>query len=109
MYFPLAFHICFHRLGRKQGSKTMLATLMTLGFTTAALFALATLGASLARGVAIAAALPRERTGSDFRMMTVRSASTSMTSFAARSVMRPGRRPVRQAFAPARSPQRVAA
>jgi hypothetical protein len=88
----------------------MLATLMTLGFAAAALFALVTLGASLARGFAVAAALPRERTGGEFRVVTVRSLSTSMTPLAARSATaRPVRRPVRQSLAPVRSPQRVAA
>jgi len=88
----------------------MLATLMTLGFAAAALFVLVTLSASLARGFAAAAALPRERTSGEFRMVTVRSASTSMTPFAMPSVMtRPVRRPVRPALTQARSPQRVAA
>jgi hypothetical protein len=88
----------------------MLATLMTLGFAAAALFALATLGASLARGFAVAAALPRERKGGEFRLVTVRSVSTPISPFATPSVMtRQARRPVRQALAPARLPQRVAA
>jgi hypothetical protein len=88
----------------------MLATLTTLGFAVAALFALATLGASLARGFAAAAALPRGRTGGEFRMVTVRSASTSMAPFAAPSVMtRPVRRQVRPALTQVRCPHRVAA
>jgi len=89
----------------------MLATLLTLGFAAAALFALITLGASLARGVAIAAALPRERAGSDFRSVTVRSASTSagLVPIRAAIASRPVRRPARPALAPARAPQRVAA
>jgi hypothetical protein len=90
----------------------MLATLLTLGFAAAALFALATLGASLARGVAVAAALPRGRgVDSNFRSITVRSASTSAGLMPVRASMasRLVRRPARPALAQVRSPQRVAA
>ena len=41
----------------------MFATLLTLAFATAALFVLATLGASLAKGLAVAAALRGESAG----------------------------------------------
>ena len=107
-YFPLAFH-CPSQAEAQAKFDNMFATLLTLGFAAAALFVLATLGASLARGFAAAAALPRGRTNGEFRMVTVRSASTSMTPFAAPPVMRPVRRPIRQAQAPVRPPQRVAA
>ena len=90
----------------------MFATLLTLAFATAALFALATLGASLAKGLAVAAALRGESAGRGaFRTVTVRSASTSAGLSAARPLTagRAPRRPVRPVLAQARCPQRVAA
>ena len=89
----------------------MLATLLTLGFAAAAIFVVAALGASLAKGLAVAAALPRERAGREFRVVTVRSASTSAALSPARPLVtaRSVRRPVRPALVPARRPERVAA
>ena len=90
----------------------MLATLLTLGFAAAAIFAVATLGASLAKGLAVAAALPRERAGGgEVRTVTVRSASTSASLSPARplATARSVRRSVRPALVLARRPERVAA
>jgi len=89
----------------------MLATLMTLGFAAAALFVLATLGASLARGLAVAAALPGARGEDAFRIVTVRSASTSAELSPARALtaVRPVRRLARQIPAAPRCRQRAAA
>jgi hypothetical protein len=56
----------------------MIATLLTFGFAAAALFALATLGASLAKGLAAAPALRREFAAcGDSRIVTLRCLSSS--------------------------------
>ena len=63
----------------------MIGTLLTLGFLAAALFALAALGTSLARGLAAAGRLRHElAVCEDFRYVTIRSASTSAALAAGR-------------------------
>lgn len=90
----------------------MIATFLTLGFLAAALFAVATIGASLAKGWASAAALRHDfATCGHERMLIVRSLSTSAGQPAGRAVTpeRGSRRAARPTSLPVRRPQRVAA
>ena len=90
----------------------MIAALLTLGFLAAAFFAVATIGASLAKGWASAAALRRDlATCGHERMLTLRSLSTTAGQPVGRAVIpeRGSRRVARQTSLPVRRPQRVAA
>ena len=90
----------------------MIATLLTFGFAAATLFALATLGASLAKGLAAAPALRRELAAcGDSCVVTLRCASTSAALQPAGRITpeRGARRTVRPAFPQPLHPHRAAA
>jgi hypothetical protein len=90
----------------------MIATLLTFGFAAAALFALATLGASLAKGLAAAPALRRELAAcGDSRIVTLRCVSSSADLRPAGRITpeRGARRMARPAFPRPLRPHRAAA
>jgi hypothetical protein len=90
----------------------MIASLLTFGFAAAALFALASLGGSLAKGLAAAPVLHRVLAASgDSRVVTLRCASTSADLRLAGRIIpeRGARRTVRPAFPRPLLPHRAAA
>src|SRR5690606_39391007 len=92
--------------------KAMIGTWLTLGFVAVALFALAVLGNSLARGLATAGRLRGELAACEgVRFVTVRSASTSagLLSRARITPERALRRTAPRTLPPLRQASRVAA